>query len=178
MTTAVLLAILAAELTGAAVGYAFLREALDLVASLAKAWRTPGAMDAAFFGSPFVLLLAALLAAIFLALALGATAAAATLGRWLLLWRGLDVGRRDVVYLALLLVSVNVGLFLGLTWLEPAATLPPLLREREVALALAGFLGLVALTAALIAGSILRPRPTPSPPPAPPPPLAPAPPVT
>lgn len=174
MTTAVLLLVLAAGLVGTGLGYPFLREALGLVTSLARAWRDPAALGAMVVGSPFVVLFAALLAAIFLALALGATAAAATVGRWLLRWRGLEVTRRDAVYLAFLLAAVNVGVFLGFAWLEPEAVLPPLLRRREHVLAVAAFLGLVGLTAAMIAGSILRPRPAPPAAPAPPPPPPPA----
>ena len=160
MTTAVLLLVLAAELAGTALGYPFLWTALDLLASLVKAWREPGGLGAVAFGGPFVLLFCVLLIAVFLALALGATAAAATLGRLLLRWRGLALGRRDVVYLGLLICAANVGLFLGLAWLEPVTMLPPLLRQREYALGLAGFLGLVAIVSALIADTLLRPSPT------------------
>ena len=167
MTTAVLLLVLVAVLAGTALGYAFLREALDLLASMIRAWRAEGGMGPLVVGGPFVLLFAAFLTGIFLALALGAAAAAATLGRAVLRWRGLDVRRREVVYLALLSSAVNVGVFLGLAWLEPVTTLPPALSGREVVLALAGFLGLVAIVASLVAGSILRSHPAPPAPTAP-----------
>jgi len=98
---------------------------------------------------------------------IGRLAGAATLGRWLLRWRGLEVSRRDVLYLVLLSAAVNVGVFLGLAWLEPVTTLPPALSGREVVLALAGFLGLVAIVASLVAGSILRSHPAPPAPTAP-----------
>jgi hypothetical protein len=167
VTTAVLLLILAAELAGTALGYAFLREALDLLASIVHAWWEPGGIGAIVVRGPFVLLFAAFLAGFFVALSRGAAAGAATLGRWLLRWRGLEVSRRDVLYLVLLSSAVNVGVFLGLAWLEPVTTLPPALHRREAVLALAAFLGLVATAASLIAGSILRPRPAPPAPPAP-----------
>jgi hypothetical protein len=177
VTTAVLLVVLAAVLAGTALGYAFLREALDLLASMVRAWRAEGGMGALAVGSPFVVLFAAFLTGIFLALALGTAAAAATLGRAVLRWRGLGVRRRDVVYLVLLSSAANVGVFLGLAWLEPATTLPPALDRHEVVLALAGFLGLVAIAASLVAGSILRAHPAPPAPPTPPapPPAPPAP---